>query len=417
MTQSLWRDEAFSYFLAKNGIFRIMGLTAGDFNPPLYYVLLHYWMLIFGKSEIALRSLSLIFFAIAVYFAFLFLQNVLVIQGKRLWMYVVAFAFNPALLYFAFEARMYSLFAFLSLMSFYFFATKKRKEYIITSTLGLYTHYFFIFVVFTQLLYILFYKKKRERNYRAILLPLLFFAPWFLLVVRNLVKGTSEFWIGKTNWTDIVSSLGVLFTGYERIDSPYYIPIIVISLFFAALCIYFLARKAKRNDAVLPLLMLWSFLAYMIILIVSLFKPLYVFRYVIFACVGFNMLLFYVSEHLTHKMRTYLFIILFISILFFNQVQIKQKRKGSIRSTIREITSIAKEGDVIYVTDPKLFFTISYYFDEKRVFLFGEKSTSIPRYVGAVLIPPEKTISTLPQYPQKAFILYEENRYEIQAIQ
>jgi uncharacterized membrane protein len=62
LTQNLWRDEAFSYLLAKEPISKMLPLTAGDFSPPLYYIVLHYWMSIFGTSEVALRSLSTLFF-------------------------------------------------------------------------------------------------------------------------------------------------------------------------------------------------------------------------------------------------------------------------------------------------------------------------------------------------------------------
>ncbi|PIW73452.1 hypothetical protein CO005_01355, partial [Candidatus Roizmanbacteria bacterium CG_4_8_14_3_um_filter_34_9] len=55
LTQPFWRDEAFSYFMAKKNIFEMLLLTAKDFNPPLYYFILHFWMNIFGSSEIALR--------------------------------------------------------------------------------------------------------------------------------------------------------------------------------------------------------------------------------------------------------------------------------------------------------------------------------------------------------------------------
>jgi len=78
--QSLWRDEAFSYFLAKKNILEIIFLSAKDYNPPLYYILLHFWMKIFGSSEIALRSLSLVFYWATIYIIFLFLTKIFKIK-------------------------------------------------------------------------------------------------------------------------------------------------------------------------------------------------------------------------------------------------------------------------------------------------------------------------------------------------
>jgi len=56
--QSLWLDEAYSVFLAAHPFPAILGFVASsDAHPPLYYLLLHVWMIL-GPSELALRLLS-----------------------------------------------------------------------------------------------------------------------------------------------------------------------------------------------------------------------------------------------------------------------------------------------------------------------------------------------------------------------
>ena len=56
--QSLWLDEAFSLYVAAHRFAQILAFVAGsDAHPPLYYLLLHVW-LIFGPSVLALRLLS-----------------------------------------------------------------------------------------------------------------------------------------------------------------------------------------------------------------------------------------------------------------------------------------------------------------------------------------------------------------------
>ncbi|MDO9028292.1 MAG: glycosyltransferase family 39 protein, partial [Candidatus Roizmanbacteria bacterium] len=147
LTQSFWRDEAFSYFMAKKNIFQIIILTAKDFNPPLYYLILHFWMKIFGGSEIALRSLSIIFFWATVYVAFLFLNDIFKIKLKKSFFYLIFFILNPLLLYFAFEARMYSMLAFFASLSYYAFYKKNYRLYLLSTIAGLFTHYFMIIVV------------------------------------------------------------------------------------------------------------------------------------------------------------------------------------------------------------------------------------------------------------------------------
>ena len=88
---SLWRDEAFSYLMARLPIHQLLWATAQDANPPLYYLLLKLWMGIFGTSEIALRSLSLIFFWATLYVVYLILKEVYALGTKKSLFYLLFF--------------------------------------------------------------------------------------------------------------------------------------------------------------------------------------------------------------------------------------------------------------------------------------------------------------------------------------
>src|SRR3989338_2251456 len=215
LTQSLWRDEAFSYFMAKKNIFEMIFLTAKDFNPPLYYFILHFWMKIFGGSEIALRSLSIIFFWATIYVAFLFLNNIFKIKQKKSFFYLLFFVINPFLLYYAFEARMYSMLAFFATLSFYYFLKKNYKFYTLVTVLGLFTHYFMIFVVAGQWLFLWINKKKGfQFKKSAIYISGLVFSPWLLfsLLQRNLF---SSYWITRPQIKYILGLPVVIYTGIE----------------------------------------------------------------------------------------------------------------------------------------------------------------------------------------------------------
>src|SRR3989338_7209134 len=133
--QSIWRDEAFSYLLAKQNIFQILSLTAKDFNPPLYYLLLHVWV---G----------------------MFLLDIFQFSIKEVFISLLLFVLNPLLHYYAFEARMYSLLAFLVTLSFYFLAKKSYRKYALTVILSLYTHYFAIFPLLGHIIFILLTDRK-----------------------------------------------------------------------------------------------------------------------------------------------------------------------------------------------------------------------------------------------------------------
>ena len=59
---SLWSDEIFSrYYADLFGLHYVLtdGLSK-ETNPPTYYLLLHAWIALWGSSEAALRSLSVV---------------------------------------------------------------------------------------------------------------------------------------------------------------------------------------------------------------------------------------------------------------------------------------------------------------------------------------------------------------------
>ncbi len=54
----LWLDEALTANIASHPLGDLVSLLKHDGAPPLYYVLLHGWMNVFGTSDLAIRSLS-----------------------------------------------------------------------------------------------------------------------------------------------------------------------------------------------------------------------------------------------------------------------------------------------------------------------------------------------------------------------
>ena len=62
--KTFWYDELFTVYLCRLPSFHATwaAVIAGtDLNPPLFYLLLHFWMLMVGNSEAATHWLSEIF--------------------------------------------------------------------------------------------------------------------------------------------------------------------------------------------------------------------------------------------------------------------------------------------------------------------------------------------------------------------
>ena len=164
--QSLWYDEGVSWYLATRlPLSEMLWWTATDIQPPFYYLLLRPWLLLAGESEFALRFPSLLFGVLSV--------PLLAVVARRLYgprpglgAGLLA-AVAPLYVWYAQEARMYTLLTFLGLLSSYLLlrvldqrAHSARRcpllAYILTSALALYTHYFAIFLLTFHFLYSLY---------------------------------------------------------------------------------------------------------------------------------------------------------------------------------------------------------------------------------------------------------------------
>jgi 4-amino-4-deoxy-L-arabinose transferase-like glycosyltransferase len=149
--QSLWYDEGFSVWLAGKDLATI---TTGDFNPPLYIYLLHFWTQVAGTSEFAARFFSLIFSLLIIPLGYR--------VGKELFDrstgLVAAFLLTiaPLHLWYAQEVRMYaqvtalSLLATLALLR----ALRGRRQawfvYVAATVAAVYTHYYAWMIVAAQ---------------------------------------------------------------------------------------------------------------------------------------------------------------------------------------------------------------------------------------------------------------------------
>jgi mannosyltransferase len=112
---SFWIDEGITVGISSHPFSDIPSLLRQDGSPPLYYLLLHGWMRLFGESEAATHTLSLLFALACIPAAFWAADSVF---GRRAgWIAAALAALNPFLSVYAQETRMYTLLAFLSIVA------------------------------------------------------------------------------------------------------------------------------------------------------------------------------------------------------------------------------------------------------------------------------------------------------------
>src|SRR5579884_3884032 len=140
-----WMDEAITTGIASHPLSQIPGLLRHDGSPPLFYFLLHFWILSFGGSETATHALSLLFGLLTIPVGYWAAASLF---GRRAGiMAAVLFAFSAWLTEYAMETRMYELMGLLGIIGtaafIHGFVHRRRRWVIVfsvTEALMLYTH-------------------------------------------------------------------------------------------------------------------------------------------------------------------------------------------------------------------------------------------------------------------------------------
>jgi 4-amino-4-deoxy-L-arabinose transferase-like glycosyltransferase len=283
--KSVWSDEAFSILLAKQNwpdFWHIV--TTAEANMSLYYLLLRGWI---GFSDAAwwVRLLSALLGVAAV--------PVVYCIGKEIFsqragiLAALLLAVNPFALRYAQEARSYSLFVLLVSISFLgFFSCFEKPSrfwsvcYVLSTALALYAHFFAALVVLVQLVSLATVPADRRRfAIRQVLrlgiviamgLPLL----WFVVFRDRGQLG----WAPPVHWRDVYDVFRFM------VGSGLKLGIAVVAFFIAATAWVQRCRKQRwtMEKWYVAVLILWLFLPILLTLLISVGKPIYAPRFLIF---------------------------------------------------------------------------------------------------------------------------------------
>jgi len=260
--QSLWYDEGYSLHLARMPLAESTRWTARDLVPPLYYYLLHYWILATGASEFAARMFSVCAGILALPLGYCI--------GRRLFgrlaglLVMLFFALSPLYVWHAQDARMYMLLTSVDVVAIYALTMILTTETCQASQglIGLrwwwlwglalvaliYTHTIGVFLAAGQVLIVTFAwrqgRQRRERR-RQIWLPGLAvglaltvaYAPW-LWLVRHQYEVNAGYFPGTLPPLTVISTaLKTFATGdaYAEPAASYLAAAILLLLAMAAL--------------------------------------------------------------------------------------------------------------------------------------------------------------------------------------
>ena len=177
--QSLWYDEAVTVQLLRidlSGMLR--AIPDSESTPPLYYVLAWLWTHVFGTGEVGLRSLSALLGTATIAAAWALGRR---LGGARAALGAAALvAFNPMLIWFSQEARAYALLALLGALSALLWLRALEQPRHAARLLGwgavaalaLATHYYAVFLIAPQGLWLALRAPGLRERAAALVLPL-----------------------------------------------------------------------------------------------------------------------------------------------------------------------------------------------------------------------------------------------------
>jgi len=147
-----WIDEGLSVGIASHALTDIPSVLRLDGSPPLYYMLLHVWMSIFGNGEGETHGMSVGFALLSIPAALWAGRS---LGGPRAgWMAAIVAALHPFLTYYAQETRMYALVVLLSMLMtacfIHAYALRDRRfipAFVVVGALLAYTHNWGLFIL------------------------------------------------------------------------------------------------------------------------------------------------------------------------------------------------------------------------------------------------------------------------------
>gem|GEM_PF-581717 len=203
--QSFWFDEADMVALAKADLGSLLtDFTQASANGPLYTLILHGWMRVFGDSEAAVRALSALFGAATIPLLYAFASALWGRAGRvKALLAAGLLTVAPFHIWYSQEAKMYTLVVLLTLASMYAFLHALRSNrgsdwllYVLLTWLSLSSHAMAVLVLGAQLSYYLLAhllaKKRLGKKWGlATLLLLLPFVPILITRAEFLFRSTT----------------------------------------------------------------------------------------------------------------------------------------------------------------------------------------------------------------------------------
>jgi mannosyltransferase len=387
LQQSVWFDEAYSVFLSKQPVLSLIHLTSVDTHPPLYYLLLKGWSGIFGWSEIALRSFSVVAMGGAVVLAGLLVKRMFGVRAALMTLPFVAL--SPLLLRYGFEIRMYALGSLIGIAATYTLVTaletKSRSRqwklyalYAVLVALGVYTHYFIALLWAAHLAWLV-WRACRDKQpvaktpwFIALIGGTALFLPWVPVLLSQISGGTQATVLQAVTVEALAGIVSFAFLYQPSWQLGGYGTVILVFIMVAlGVLIVRAFKKASKKERDY----LWLFTAYLLvpvglIALVSLWQPLYLEQYLSLFVIGAMLLVGITVSYTAKKLSSWtglaVFVLYVVLLLGVGQLakvgntNYQRLQKPAVSEAAKSIASCDKSTTVL-AADPYTAIELSYY--------------------------------------------------------
>jgi len=424
---ALWHDEAFSALLSVSSFKEMIYRTGLDVHPPFYYILLKIWVMIFSNSLFSLRFFSLFWGVLAVFIFYFFVKEFLKDNAFAL-VSSILLLINSFFIQFVMEARMFTLGIFLVILSSFFLLkglfTKKRRWwffYALTITAGIYTHYYIVFSIIAQAVFLIFYifkeswfslkKWLENKNFRygffSYFLAILLFLPWLKTFLYQNSQVQESYWIPPMNIWSIPATFLKLTTG-GGIDAPRFWYLMVSLIILIAFAFVYALKNIKQSTKWLVfLLVAVPFLGAGLF---SLKRSVYLDRYFIFTLPFYLLLVMQALWIIKNKKirNCLIFLAILGSLISFpvRWARLEVEKKPGMAAAASYLNQEVKPGEKIYVGSSFVYFTFKYYNKtgvQPKLYVPG---SSLPHFSGTALLSPEDIIQDFNQETKKDDIVW-----------
>jgi uncharacterized membrane protein len=381
--ESYWVDEILTVRQGQTTLSTLDLYLKGEMHMPLYIFLLWGWIHIFGTSEVATRIVSAIFGVLCVYVIFLLARRMFT---EKVGIYsALLLALSPLAVYYSTEARLYSMFMLLVLLSFYFFISylelNKRKYliwYIIINILMLYTDIFAFVVLGIHALWIIF----KNRTYlKQIFIALIISIATLIPIITNILLQYSNFDKSDKSWlVPAMDKLLLMLIHYAGsiILLILWVLVIIFGLFcyknksfnMLNICIFnktkkTLKKQTTKTDSNLFILAIWLIIPIVAVYVLSIIQPLFNERYLLFTLPAYILLVVFFISQFKLKYQNIILILIIILSMYTLIIQYKTTNKDDWKNTAQFLKDNVKNDDYLLITPYYHQESLTYYYNQQ----------------------------------------------------